>query len=169
MDVHKQVTEEAAHGATWWVPPTHLETSELDMDTEVAAADRSAWGCPGRHVEQVFRASGVCQLTDLGCRFTPCSTCSLPHLEKNPPTNEAQEPSPEAAFSQDQAFLPKTQLVSPTLQRHAEDPPHSVLRCTLQEAFLVDTKAPRLRARSFLGVGTSCLFSPRHPHRGLHS
>lgn len=149
------------------MPPTHLETSELDMDTEVVGAGRSAWGCPRQRVEQVFRASGACQLTDLGCRFTPCRTCSLPHLEKNPPTNEAQEPSPEAAFSQDQASLPKTQLVSPTLQQHAEDPPtppHSVLRCILQEVFLIDTKAPCSEARSFLGVRTSCLFSPRHPH-----
>lgn len=108
LDVHKLVTEEAAHGATWWVPPIHLETSELDVDAVVAEAGRSAWGCPGRRVERVFRASGICQLTALGGRFTPGSTCSLPHLEKNPPTNEAQEPSPEAVFSQDQAFLPKT-------------------------------------------------------------
>lgn len=78
------------------------------MDTVVAEAGRSAWGCPGQCVEQVFRASGLCQLTDLGCWLTPCSTCSLPHLEKKPPTDEAQEPSPEVVFSQDQAFLPKT-------------------------------------------------------------
>ena len=67
----------------------------------------SSWGWLGQRAERVSGAADLCQLMYLGCQFIPRAP-SLPHLGKNPPANEVQDPFPEGVFSQGQAFIPKT-------------------------------------------------------------